>query len=116
MSLRDLANLFWERLERGDVEAAAELLHPDYVEEYPQSGERIRGRANFRACVENYPGGMVQTQAPMAIVDTTSTGWVMTPGYTVVRVEESGNVGTAVVKCRYPNQSEWWTVSLFEVK
>jgi hypothetical protein len=28
----------------------------DYVQEWPQSGERIRGKDNARAILENYPG------------------------------------------------------------
>ena len=35
--------------------AAADLLHDDYVEEYPQSGERIRGKDIPRAIYDNYP-------------------------------------------------------------
>ena len=31
-------------------------MHDDYVEEYPQSGERIRGKQNVRSVYENYPG------------------------------------------------------------
>ena len=38
------------------MDAFAELFHDDYVEEYPQSGERIRGKQNARAVNENYPG------------------------------------------------------------
>jgi hypothetical protein len=33
-------------------------MHEDYVEEYPQSGERIRGKQNARTMYENYPGGI----------------------------------------------------------
>ena len=38
-----------------DIDAMAELMHDDYIEEYPQSGERIRGRQNARSVYENYP-------------------------------------------------------------
>jgi len=33
-------------------------VHDDYVEEYPQSGERIRGKQTARTVNENYPGGL----------------------------------------------------------
>ena len=46
---------FWRTMQTNDFKAAAELLHDDYVLEWPQSGERIRGRANFAAFNENYP-------------------------------------------------------------
>lgn len=42
--------------ERQDIDAIADLMHDDYVEEYPQSGERIRGKDNVRTVYENYPG------------------------------------------------------------
>ncbi len=32
-----------------------DLLHEDVVEEYPQSGERIRGLQNYRSYIENIP-------------------------------------------------------------
>ena len=47
---------FFEAFERQDLDAIEELLHEDYTEEFPQSGERIRGRHNWRSVTENYPG------------------------------------------------------------
>jgi ketosteroid isomerase-like protein len=44
---RDALERFLQLFERGDLDAAADLLHDDYVEEYPQSGERIRGKQNI---------------------------------------------------------------------
>lgn len=46
---------FWAAMQSNDFQAAGEFLHDDYVLEWPQSGERIRGRANFTAVNENYP-------------------------------------------------------------
>jgi len=45
-----------EFFERQDIDAIADLMHDDYVEEYPQSGEKIRGKDNVRTVYENYPG------------------------------------------------------------
>ena len=42
--------------ERQDIDVIADLMHDDYVEEYPQSGERIRGKDNARAVYESYSG------------------------------------------------------------
>ena len=53
---RDALERYFEAFERRDLDAFAELFHDDYVEEYPQSGERIRGKQNARAVNENYPG------------------------------------------------------------
>jgi len=46
---------FWAAMQTNDFKLAGELLHDDYVLEWPQSGERIRGRANFAAINEHYP-------------------------------------------------------------
>ena len=43
-------------LESQNIDAIDDLIHDDYVEEYPQSGERIRGKDNARTVYENYPG------------------------------------------------------------
>jgi ketosteroid isomerase-like protein len=47
---------FWELVDAADFEGAGDLLADGYVCEWPQSHERIRGRANFVAVNANYPG------------------------------------------------------------
>lgn len=42
-------------MQSNDFRSVGEFLHDDFVLEWPQSGERIRGRANFVAVNENYP-------------------------------------------------------------
>lgn len=42
-------------MQTNDFKAVGELLHDQYMLEWPQSGERIHGRANFVAINENYP-------------------------------------------------------------
>lgn len=46
---------FWAAMQTNDFKAAGEFLHDDYILDWPQSGERIRGRTNFVAINENYP-------------------------------------------------------------
>ncbi|HEX5505814.1 MAG TPA: nuclear transport factor 2 family protein [Thermomicrobiales bacterium] len=46
---------FWEAMNTNDWHAAAQLLHDDYILEWPQSGERVRGRENFVAVNAHYP-------------------------------------------------------------
>jgi limonene-1,2-epoxide hydrolase len=47
---------FWRALEDADFETAKGELHSDFVEFFPQSGERIRGVGNWLSFVTNYPG------------------------------------------------------------
>jgi ketosteroid isomerase-like protein len=48
---RQVIERFLAALERGDVAGAAELADPDIAMEWPQSGERFRGRANALAAM-----------------------------------------------------------------
>ncbi len=48
---------FFDVFSRHDFDEMTEfILHDDYVEEFPQSGERIRGKDNWQKLAENYPG------------------------------------------------------------
>jgi ketosteroid isomerase-like protein len=53
---RDAIDRYFQAFEQRDLDAIADLMHDDYVEEYPQSGEKIRGKDNWRKIAENYPG------------------------------------------------------------
>jgi ketosteroid isomerase-like protein len=48
----------WRAIEDGDWDTAADLMHDDYVQEWPQSRERIVGRDNALAVNRNFPGGV----------------------------------------------------------
>ncbi|MDQ3690898.1 MAG: nuclear transport factor 2 family protein [Chloroflexota bacterium] len=96
----------WDRL--GDA------MHQDGILEYPQSGERFRGLANIRAQFENYPGLGPGTSQLADVIGGES--YALTPSYTVIRVEGSGQRGAAVVRVRYPDQSLWWALNLFELQ
>jgi SnoaL-like domain len=50
----DKLRLLWETA-GGDVVHAAEIYHDDAVVEFPQSGERFEGRANFTEWRSQYP-------------------------------------------------------------
>ena len=45
---RDTLERLFRAFARHDVDAVADLHHDDHVAEYPQSGERIRGKDNWR--------------------------------------------------------------------
>ena len=52
---KQVVESFWAVMQTNDFKRAGEPLHDDYLLEWPQSGEQIRGRANFVAVNENYP-------------------------------------------------------------
>ena len=43
-------------MEAGDYRGLEDLMHEDVVQEWPQSGERIRGKQNIKAINDAYPG------------------------------------------------------------
>jgi hypothetical protein len=99
---------------RHDWDALGDYLHPDVLLEYPQSGERFRGIANIRAQFENYPGlEPGSTKLDEVIGGTT---YALTPMYTVIAVEGSGNRGTGISRVRYPDGSFWWALNVFEIR
>jgi ketosteroid isomerase-like protein len=52
---RQIVERFWQLMNTNDWHAVAALLHDEYVLDWPQSGERIRGRDNFVAINAAYP-------------------------------------------------------------
>src|SRR5207249_10786068 len=95
---------FIQAMMTNDVEAQDRLLADDFVEEYPQSGERIRGKDNRRAIIENYPGGTPK--------ETSSTG----PAAKAPAITGAGDQFTVVGQITYPNGETWQLVSWVELR
>lgn len=101
-----ITNHDWGRL--GDV------LHEDTVFEYPQSGEVFRGVGNIRAQFENYPDLDPGTSQLAEVIG--DEAYALTPSYTLIRVEGSGQRATAIIRVRYPDGSQWWALNLVELR
>jgi hypothetical protein len=56
---RQIVERFWQLMNTNDWDAVGTVLHDDYLLTWPQSGERIRGRANFSAFNAHYPAAGV---------------------------------------------------------
>jgi hypothetical protein len=97
-----------------DFEALERLVHPDYEDFYPQSGERIHGGANLRAVLEHYPGGY--SGGGVAEVIGTEDRWVVTPAFSIVRVEGAGETFTGASRGRFPDGSEWFIVNIGQLR
>ena len=102
-------------LNERDLVALDALLHPDFEDVYPQSGERTRGPANLKAIIENYPEGG-WTDLGLERVEGAEDRWVTTPTFTVVRIEGTGNVFTGVQRAEYPDGSEWHVILIGEMR
>lgn len=101
-----MGNRAWDRF--------GEVLHPDYVEEYPQSGERIVGLSNARELRAQYPGGVQQIERRDVVGG--EDRWVMTPSFTLVRIEGTSDRYTYVMRTRYPDGSMWFIITIIRLK
>ena len=93
----------------------ADYVHADATWEYPQSGERFRGVENIRAQFENYPGLGPGTTELQEVLGEPRT-FALTPSYTVIGVDGSGDRGTSVVRVRYPDGSLWYAINIYELR
>jgi SnoaL-like domain len=89
-------------------------IHEDAVWEYPQSGEVFIGLANIRAQFERYPGSEPGTSEIQEIIG--GTEYALTPAYTVIAIEGSGSKGTSIIRVRYPDNTLWWVVNVYELR
>jgi hypothetical protein len=86
----------WTRIGAGDWDGARELMHDAYVQEWPQSGERIEGPDDALAIDRNFPGGL--------------------PTMRFARVTGSGELGVIEVELEYPDGSTYQGVSIATVR
>lgn len=91
-----IAEAFWKALEDRNWDAADSYLHEDFVQEWPQSGERIIGAVNCLAINENYPGGL-----PAMVFRRTTSG---------------GDVAVVEVQLTYSDGSVYEAVSVMEFR
>ncbi len=96
-----------------DLDEATRLRHRDWVSEWPQSGERVRGDDNWRAIDEAFPGGHPDVRH--AHVVGSEDRWVMTPAFTFQRMVGSGQFWWADGDITYANGETWKVVILLEV-
>ncbi len=89
-----LVRALWETIERRDWDGVAALLDDEFVLEWPQSGEVIRGPADFVAVNAAYPGE-----------------WHIT----VERVMDWGSSALSEVRVDFPDRADH-AVSLFTMR
>jgi ketosteroid isomerase-like protein len=114
---RAIFERYLDGMGRLDFDLLREVLHPDFVEDFPQSGERVKGREAHRAMLERYPGGL-----STGMLDAESSGvagdderWVLTPGFTVLPLAAAGTF-TGFFRSRYPDGSIWHVISIYQLR
>jgi ketosteroid isomerase-like protein len=91
-----VAEALWRALQVGDWETAGGCLHDDFVQEWPQSGERIIGRDNAMAIEQHFPGGL--------------------PTMRFRRTLAGGDLAVLEVELTYADGSRFLGVSVFELR
>jgi ketosteroid isomerase-like protein len=94
-SNKDSVERYFDRVAAKDWPAVSALQHDEFVQEWPQMGERTRGRDNARAINEHHPGP---------------------PKGTIRRLHGAGDVWIAEATLRYGDGSEWTSAHIFEFK
>lgn len=112
-SNREVIERFYPALNARRFDEITELLSPDIVQEWPQSGERISGIKNVRALMENYPQ---PTKVDPHRVSGAEDKWVVTPSWTPLRITGTGDTYTIETRIAYPNGEVWSGVSIVHFK
>jgi hypothetical protein len=116
-SAKELMTRWLKMIQSGDFRDAAEILDENIVAEWPQSRERVVGLKNLVAIMSNYPGGKLGAHVESArITDNSQEHYLMTPMFTMVKTEGSGNNANGSVLTRYPDGSDWYIVMTAETK
>jgi SnoaL-like protein len=112
---REWAQGFQDLMSARDFARLPEFIHRDCVHDYPQSGERISGIDHIRAVFENYPGGLGRTDIDSLDVAGDDRRWAMAPNFQLISVTGGGSSYSSVVRARYPDDSVWYVVTMFEL-
>jgi len=114
LSNEEVATAYMDAHKRQDNEAMGALRAPEWYEDWPQSGERVRGHANDVAILSNWPGG---TPAPGdAHLVGSEDRWVLTPNWTYQRIVGSGEMWFFDALAKYPDGSTWFALGLLVVR
>ena len=93
--IRQALDQHWQASAAGDADAEHEIYADDAICDYPQSGERIFGRANLQALRSHHPG--------------------KPSGFTVKRILGSGDLWITEYTITYQEKTAY-TVSIMEFR
>lgn len=113
---REVVDRWVRAIEEKDFDAQATLLADDFVDEMPQSGERTRGKANWLAISRNYPGGVGTVDGSSTRLVGAEDRFVMSPSFSVLRIEGTGDVYTYAGTIRYATGETWDLIAIIELR
>lgn len=106
---RQAIDAYFNALNERRLDDVIALIHPDVIVQWPQSGERFRGRDTQEQLLRNYPG---LPEGEMTNVSGAEDKWVMTPSWTALQVVGSGDDYTIEGFLTYPNGERWAYVAV----
>lgn len=107
-----------DALKSFDLAALTEVVHPDITVHYPQSGETIRGKAQYLNMIRDYPGGVAPRQQLEKTHGAEETVHVASPlpfGLPSVTVAGATDTFTCQTLISYPDGSEWHGVLILRI-
>ncbi len=110
---RELIERFLKALSERRFDDAVAFLTEDIVQDWPQSGERIKGIKNVLAVMTNYPE---MPRVGIKRVVGAEDQWVLTPTWTPLRITGTGDTYTVESRINYPNGEVWSGVSIVEFR
>jgi ketosteroid isomerase-like protein len=115
-SNREIVERFVRAVESKDVAAQLTMLADDFYDEMPQSGERTRGKANWQAIIDHYPGGVGTVDPASRRIVGADDRWVMTPSFSILRIEGSGDTFTYAGTITYSNGDLWHIIVIAHLR
>lgn len=96
-----------------DDRVLKEICHPQYIEDWPQSGERFGSLDQMIEIHREYPSGVPGKDSTE--VRGESTSWVLTPMLTPLRITGSGNLYFVESTSTYPD-GKYHVVTILEFR
>ena len=115
LSPRDVVELYARALKTRDLSLAPAVFAEELVEDYPQSGERIVGLANWLAILRYWPE-QEKMESGIDRVVGSEDRWVLGPTWAVTHIIGTGDDFWATGHVTYPDGSRWHLVQLLHVK
>jgi SnoaL-like domain len=107
-----LLRRYFEAFNTRDRSGLEDIVAPDVTEDYPQSGERIRGLDRSLDMLSRYQGVGGGTERIFGDEER----WALSPTFSALRVSGSAGSYTTRTVGHYPDGTDWHIVKLFDIR
>lgn len=111
---REVVMRLYDAMDAGAYDRLGRVFATDVVTDYPQTGERVRGLRDLSELMRRYPGGHPRvSRDERMLVGDRGGHRLPTATDSTLDIRDVGDRLFSSVKTRYPDGSDWYTVSLF---